>query len=70
VQKKASELEISEIIYIDPYKDISMGHELRYFNSPKLIQFRGAVGPNFEKLYTPKLPFKTELKLLKNGLLT
>jgi len=63
--KKASELEISEIIYIDPYKDISMGHELKYINSPKLIQFRGAIGPNFEKLYTPKLPFKIELEILK-----
>ena len=63
--KKAFQLGITKIYYIDPYPGISLNHilssgpqELR----PKVILFQGAVGQAFHKLYDPILPFKDEIE--------
>ncbi|WP_217994985.1 deoxycytidylate deaminase [Methylogaea oryzae] len=63
--KKAYQLGIAEIIYIDPYPGIANTHVLDVGETaPKLIQFRGAVGRGFHQLYEMTLPYKDELELL------
>lgn len=62
--KKAYQLGITNIYYIDPYPGISMTHVLGGgTKKPKLILFSGAIGKAFHKLYTPTLPFKDELNV-------
>jgi deoxycytidylate deaminase len=61
--KKAYQLGIEEIIYIDPYPGIASDHILSIGSKvPKLIQFRGAVGKGYHQLYEPTLPYKDELE--------
>ncbi|WP_205012748.1 hypothetical protein [Nitrosomonas sp. HPC101] len=63
--KKAYQLGIKEIVYIDPYPGIANEYTLATGNnSPKLILFRGAIGKSYHKLYTPIMPFKDELETL------
>jgi deoxycytidylate deaminase len=63
--KKAYQLGISKIFYIDPYPGIATSHILSSGeNAPDLILFRGAVGKAFHKLYQPLTPYKDELELL------
>lgn len=63
--KKAYQLGISEIYFIDPYPGIATKHTLTGgSNNPKLILFKGAIGRAFHNLYTPKLPYKDELATL------
>ncbi|MGZ4968593.1 MAG: anti-phage dCTP deaminase [Methylobacter sp.] len=60
--KKAYQLGITKIYYIDPYPGISMSHVLAVGKkNPKLILFSGAIGKAFHKLYTPTIPYKDEL---------
>ena len=63
--KKAYQLGIKEVYYIDPYPGISMSHILasgpNQERRPKTILFSGAVGQAFHRLYAPLLPFKDEL---------
>lgn len=66
--KKAYQLGIKKIFYIDPYPGIATKHTLKNgvdekYN-PKLIMFQGAVGRAFHKLYEPFLSYKDELKIL------
>lgn len=66
--KKAYQLGIEEIIYIDPYPGIAKDHILAIgSNPPKLTQFRGAVGRGYYQLYEPTLPYKDELNYLKDN---
>jgi len=61
--KKAYQLGIKEIIYIDPYPGIAIDHILSIGSKPPtLIQFRGAVGKGYHQLYEPTLPYKDELE--------
>lgn len=61
--KKAYQLGIKEIIYIDPYPGIARDHILAIGSKPPtLIQFRGAVGKGYHQLYEPTLPYKDELE--------
>lgn len=61
--KKAYQLGVKEIIYIDPYPGIALDHILSIgLKPPKLIQFRGAIGKGYHQLYTPTLPYKDELE--------
>lgn len=62
--KKAYQLGISKIVFIDPYPGIASSHILSSGeNSPELSLFRGAVGSAFHKLYQPFMPFKDELDM-------
>lgn len=65
--KKAYQLGIEKIYYVDPYPGISESHILRGGqNNPILILFNGAVGRSYHKLYEPFMPFKDELNILLN----
>jgi len=66
--KKAYQLGISEIVYIDPYPGIAREHILTIgSNPPTLIQFRGAVGKGYYQLYEPTLPYKDEIEYFLNN---
>lgn len=61
--KKAYQLGIREVVYIDPYPGIAKEHILAIGSSaPKLTQFVGAVGRGYHQLYEQTLPYKDELE--------
>jgi deoxycytidylate deaminase len=63
--KKAYQLGIEKIYYIDPYPGIALSHVLGSGNAkPELYLFRGAIGRAYYQLYQPTLPFKDELSML------
>ncbi len=63
--KKAYQLGITKIIYIDPYPGIALSHILQGgTNNPELILFSGAIGRAFHRLYTPIVAYKDELNAL------
>jgi deoxycytidylate deaminase len=63
--KKAYQLGIKEIYYIDPYPGIAVHHILMGgTNNPRLMLFSGAIGRAFHRLYTPIVPYKDELATL------
>jgi deoxycytidylate deaminase len=63
--KKAYQLGVTEIYYIDPYPGISKEHILSGGEGPpKLNLFTGAVGRAYHELYLPIMPYKDELELL------
>jgi dCMP deaminase len=65
--KKAYQIGIKTIIYIDPYPGITEDHILNSgTNSPILKLFNGAVGRAYTHLYEPILPYKDEISML-NG---
>lgn len=65
--KKAYQLGIDEIVFIDPYPGIATEHIISIGNKqPKLVQFRGAVGKGYHQLYEPLMPYKDELAYLKS----
>lgn len=63
--KKAYQLGIKEIYYIDPYPGIAISHILMGGSrNPELVIFSGAIGRAFHNLYSPKLSYKDELNAL------
>lgn len=63
--KKAYQLGISKIFYIDPYPGISREHIISSgTNPPDLKLYYGAIGSAYTKLYNPIMSFKDELQLL------
>jgi len=64
--KKAYQLGVRTIYYIDPYPGISRNHILKSNSNtdPKMVLFSGAVGRAYHKLYEPFLSQKDELALL------
>lgn len=68
--KKAFQLGIKNVYYIDPYPGIATRHTLKNGTNsdanPKLLMFQGGVGRAFHKLYEPFLAYKDELKILTN----
>ncbi|MEZ5586572.1 MAG: hypothetical protein R3E46_05825 [Sedimenticolaceae bacterium] len=63
--KKAYQLGIKKVIYIDPYPGISKEHILSSgSNYPDLVLFRGAIGRAYHRLYQPLLAYKDELQML------
>lgn len=63
--KKAYQLGIGDIYYIDPYPGISSKHVLSVgTKQPKMHLFVGAIGEAYHRLYTPILPYKDELDSL------
>lgn len=64
--KKAYQLGIERIVYIDPYPGISLSHILGAGpknRRPVLELFSGAVGQAFHRLYDPLLPYKDEAEV-------
>jgi deoxycytidylate deaminase len=65
--KKAYQIGIKKIFYIDPYPGISEDHILNSgSNKPELLLFYGAIGRAYNQFYTPILPYKDELYMLLN----
>lgn len=66
--KKAYQLGIRTIYYIDPYPGISRNHILKsnIKTDPTMVLFSGAVGKAYHKLYEPFQSQKDELALLTN----
>ena len=63
--KKAYQLGIKEIYYIDSYPGISKQHILESgYNQPQMILFTGAVGRAYINLYNPFVPQKDEIESL------
>lgn len=63
--KKAYQLGIKRVIYIDPYPGIAKEHILSIGpNSPKLELFHGAIGRAYNHLFEPILPYKDELSFV------
>ena len=62
--KKAYQIGIRDIVYLDPYTDIAPDLILHCgFDQPRLRVFTGALGSTFYKLYQPFLPLKDELAI-------
>ena len=62
--KKAYQLNIDTIIYIDPYPGISNDHILNCGqNIPKLKLFSGAIGRAYQHLFEPIIPYKDEMEI-------
>lgn len=62
--KKAYQLGIKEIVYIEPYPGISFDHILNIgdeHNIPRVTLFSGAIGSAYHKLYLPIIPIKDEV---------
>lgn len=67
--KKAYQLGIINVYYIDPYPGISQQHILatgKVENQPQVHLFSGAVGRAYHKLYEPFMAYKDELAMLTN----
>lgn len=65
--KKAFQLGIKDIFYIDPYPGISLKHIIRFGkgeNIPNLHVFYGAIGEAYISLYKPLIPYKDELEFV------
>ncbi|MBV7275552.1 dCMP deaminase [Clostridium sp. PL3] len=63
--KKAYQLGIREIYYIDPYPGISQKHILKFGNenNPNMMLFSGAIGNAYLALYGTRMALKDELEL-------
>lgn len=65
--KKAYQLGIKHIYYIDPYPGIAQKHILRFGDgksNPEVHLFSGAIGEAFVRLYRPMIAQKDELELV------
>lgn len=63
--KKAYQLGIKRIYFIDPYPGIANQHILAAGpSSPELELFSGAIGRAYHQLYEPIMPYKDELELM------
>lgn len=64
--KKAYQLGINTIYYIDPYPGISTDHILSFGQkNPSVKLFYGAIGSAYTKFYSQRLSIKDELKMLE-----
>lgn len=63
--KKAYQMGIIKIFYIDPYPGISLEHILQSgTKQPCMILFSGAIGKAYHKLYSPFISYKDEINNL------
>ncbi len=65
--KKAFQLGIKKIYYIDPYPGIAQKHILSFGkknNNPEVHLFSGAIGEAYVRLYRPMIAPKDELELI------
>ena len=68
--KKAYQLGIKDVVYIDPYPGISISHVMSSGpedSRPSLRLFSGAVGKAYHRLYEPMLPVKDEIMARLSG---
>lgn len=66
--KKAMQLKIERIVFIDPYPDISNDQVLKGRTKiPKLDFFKGAIGSAYFKLYIHMIGVKDEIKLKRQS---
>jgi deoxycytidylate deaminase/dephospho-CoA kinase len=69
--KKAYQLGIKKVIYIDPYPGISREHILNAgTDAPELVLFRGALGRAYHRLYQPVMAMKDELQMATGYVIT
>lgn len=60
--KKAYQLGMARVVYIEPYPGISNDHVLASgTESPNVVLFSGAIGRAYGDLYNPIMPYKDEL---------
>lgn len=65
--KKAYQLGITKIYYIDPYPDIALDHILKSGSKPPTLElFHGAIGRAYTQLYEPIISYKDELNMILN----
>jgi len=65
--KKAYQLGIRKIYYLDPYPGISGSHVLAAGTArPKIVPFIGAVGRGYHQLFEPIMPHKEAMRSLLN----
>lgn len=64
--KKAYQLGINTIYYVDPYPGISKNHILKFGteDNPEMKLFYGAIGHAYISLYTQRISYKDELELV------
>jgi deoxycytidylate deaminase len=63
--RKAYQLGISRIVYIDPYPGIAIDHVLKSGSRKfDLVLFTGAIGRAYQQLYTPIIQIKDEIEAL------
>ena len=63
--KKAYQVGISKIFYVDPYPDITFSHVFGTGTGiPSVELFSGVVGSAYHALYEPIMPFKDEISAL------
>lgn len=63
--KKAYQLRIKDIYFIDPYPGIAFDHILNFGDlKPRLLLFNGAIGRAYNQLYEPIISYKDELKAI------
>lgn len=60
--KKTVQLQISRVVYIEDYPDISKEHTLMSNSNIKVDYFKGAVREAYFKVYAPFIPLKDEIK--------
>lgn len=66
--KKAYQLGMKRIVYIEAYPDISNEQVFEIgSNEIEMVHFRGAIGLAYQKLYEPIFSYKDELKALNKG---
>ncbi|WP_020530875.1 hypothetical protein [Flexithrix dorotheae] len=64
--KKATQLGVDKVYYIDPYPGISEPQILSYNRNKKLelVQFNGVIGKSYTKLYEPFMAYKDEVTIM------
>lgn len=68
--KKAYQIGISKIVYLDPYPGIAEDNIIKSgikSKRPKMTLYRGAVGRAYHRLYLPFMNYKDELELLTHN---
>lgn len=67
--KKAYQIGIKSIVYIDPYPGISAEHILKNgYSAPQLNMFTGIIGRSYNKIFEPFMSYKDELTLITNDI--
>ncbi|HCE2050731.1 TPA: hypothetical protein ACF37V_000243 [Vibrio parahaemolyticus] len=62
--KKAYQLKIDSVIFIDPYPGVANDHIINCgVDTPKLKLFSGAIGRAYQQLFEPIIPYKDELEI-------